>query len=49
MNQCILDYFIAELHIQQHFEALCNFYLMQDGEFALSLTNQLFDKVSSVK
>jgi hypothetical protein len=36
---------MVELDIGSHFAALHQFILLQDGEFAQNLTDQLFDKV----
>ncbi|TRY78986.1 hypothetical protein DNTS_005259 [Danionella cerebrum] len=35
------------LGVEKHFETLRHFLLMEDGEFALSLSDQLFEKLSS--
>lgn len=35
-----------ELHLDTHFEALRHFLLMEDGEFAQSLSDLLFEKVT---
>lgn len=35
-----------ELHLETHFEALRHFLLMEDGEFAQSLSDLLFEKVA---
>ena len=46
VNESILSHFSVDLHIDQHFEALQQFLLLSDGEFSVSLTDQLFDKVT---
>lgn len=45
MNKAAVDYFFVELHLETHFEALRHFLLMEDGEFAQSLSDLLFEKV----
>lgn len=45
MNKAAVDYFFVELHLGAHFEALRHFLLMEDGEFAQSLSDLLFEKV----
>lgn len=45
VNKAVVDYFFVELRVEKHFEALRHFLLMEDGEFALSLTDRLFEKV----
>lgn len=47
MNKAVVDYFFVELNLGAHFEALRHFLLMEDGEFAQSLSDLLFEKVSS--
>ncbi|XP_048659156.1 gamma-tubulin complex component 6 isoform X4 [Marmota marmota marmota] len=44
VNKAAVDYFFAELHLEAHFEALRHFLLMEDGEFAQSLSDLLFEK-----
>lgn len=34
-----------DLQLMQHFEVFRKFLFMEDGEFALSLSDQLFEKV----
>lgn len=46
MNKAAVDYFFVELHLETHFEALRHFLLMEDGEFAQSLSDLLFEKVT---
>lgn len=41
-----MDYFFVELRLEAHFEALRHFLLMEDGEFAQSLSDLLFEKVT---
>ncbi|XP_017340318.2 gamma-tubulin complex component 6 [Ictalurus punctatus] len=47
VNKAVVDYFFVELSVKKHFEALRHFLLMEDGEFALSLTDRLFEKLGS--
>ncbi|KAG7253457.1 hypothetical protein CRUP_002052 [Coryphaenoides rupestris] len=47
VNKAVVDYFFVELGVERHFEALRHFLLMEDGEFAQSLGDQLFEKVTS--
>ncbi|KAK3526127.1 hypothetical protein QTP70_016102 [Hemibagrus guttatus] len=47
VNKAVVDYFFVELRVEKHFEALKHFLLMEDGEFALSLTDRLFEKLGS--
>ncbi|XP_076863069.1 gamma-tubulin complex component 6 [Brachyhypopomus gauderio] len=47
VNKAVVDYFFVELVLEKHFEALRHFLLMEDGEFALSLTDRLFEKLGS--
>lgn len=46
VNKAAVDYFFVELRLESHFEALRHFLLMEDGEFAQSLSDLLFEKVS---
>ncbi|XP_048410223.1 gamma-tubulin complex component 6 isoform X2 [Stegostoma tigrinum] len=46
VNKAIIDYLFVELNIEQDFEALRHFLLMEDGEFAQSLSDMLFEKVN---
>lgn len=46
VNKAAVDYFFVELHLEAHFEALRHFLLMEDGEFAQSLSDLLFEKVA---
>lgn len=45
VNKAIVDYFFVELGVERHFEAMRHFLLMEDGEFAQSLSDLLFEKV----
>lgn len=47
VNKAAVDYFFAELHLEAHFEALRHFLLMEDGEFAQSLSDLLFEKLGA--
>ncbi|XP_043569680.1 gamma-tubulin complex component 6 isoform X1 [Chiloscyllium plagiosum] len=47
VNKAIIDYLFVELNIEQNFEALRHFLLMEDGEFAQSLSDMLFEKLGS--
>ncbi|XP_051545576.1 gamma-tubulin complex component 6-like [Myxocyprinus asiaticus] len=45
VNKAVVDYFFMELDVEKHFETLRHFLLLEDGEFALSLSDQLFEKL----
>uniref|UniRef100_UPI00358EF79D gamma-tubulin complex component 6 isoform X2 n=1 Tax=Myxine glutinosa TaxID=7769 RepID=UPI00358EF79D len=45
VNKAVLDFFFVDLNIEKHFETLQHFLLLEDGEFAQSLSDQLFDKM----
>ena len=45
MNSAIVAYFLDDLQISQHFNLFKKLLFMEDGEFSLSLSNQLFEKV----
>lgn len=45
VNKAVVDYFFVELGVERHFKALRHFLLMEDGEFAQSLSDLLFEKV----
>uniref|UniRef100_A0A665X9B5 Gamma-tubulin complex component 6 n=1 Tax=Echeneis naucrates TaxID=173247 RepID=A0A665X9B5_ECHNA len=45
VNKAVVDYFFVELGVESHFEALRHFLLMEDGEFAQSLSDLLFEKM----
>ncbi|XP_068417956.1 gamma-tubulin complex component 6 isoform X5 [Eschrichtius robustus] len=47
VNKAAVDYFFVELHLGAHFEALRHFLLMEDGEFAQSLSDLLFEKLGA--
>ncbi|XP_017654074.1 gamma-tubulin complex component 6 isoform X2 [Nannospalax galili] len=47
VNKAAVDYFFVELHLDAHFEALRHFLLMEDGEFAQSLSDLLFEKLGA--
>ncbi|KAF7659421.1 hypothetical protein LDENG_00298380 [Lucifuga dentata] len=47
VNKAVVDYFFVELGVEGHFEALRHFLLMEDGEFAQSLSDLLFEKLGS--
>ncbi|KAB1270370.1 Gamma-tubulin complex component 6 [Camelus dromedarius] len=47
VNRAAADYFFGELRLGAHFEALRHFLLMEDGEFAQSLSDLLFEKLGA--
>ncbi|XP_021072451.1 gamma-tubulin complex component 6 [Mus pahari] len=47
VSKAAVDYFFVELHLETHFEALRHFLLMEDGEFAQSLSDLLFEKLGA--
>ncbi|XP_026569854.1 gamma-tubulin complex component 6 isoform X2 [Pseudonaja textilis] len=47
VNKAIVDYYFVELNVEKHFEALRHFLLMEDGEFAQSLSDLLFEKLGT--
>ncbi|OCT89071.1 tubulin gamma complex associated protein 6 L homeolog isoform X2 [Xenopus laevis] len=47
VNKAIVDYYFVELKMERHFEAMRHFLLMEDGEFAQSLSDMLFEKLGS--
>ncbi|KAM5250563.1 gamma-tubulin complex component 6-like isoform 1-T1 [Hipposideros larvatus] len=47
VNKAAVDYFFVELRLESHFEALRHFLLMEDGEFAQSLSDLLFEKLGA--
>ncbi|XP_061418726.1 gamma-tubulin complex component 6 isoform X2 [Lethenteron reissneri] len=47
VNKAIVEYYIVDLNVKTHFEALKHFVLLEDGEFAHSLSEQLFAKLAS--
>lgn len=46
VNSIILKYFMQDLKIGEHFEAIRLFLLLEDGEFGHALTDSLFHKVN---
>uniref|UniRef100_A0A8C8GB39 Gamma-tubulin complex component 6 n=1 Tax=Oncorhynchus tshawytscha TaxID=74940 RepID=A0A8C8GB39_ONCTS len=47
VNKAVVDYYFVELGVERHFEALRHFLLMEDGEFAQSLSDLIFEKMGS--
>uniref|UniRef100_A0A8C6Q744 Tubulin gamma complex component 6 n=1 Tax=Nothobranchius furzeri TaxID=105023 RepID=A0A8C6Q744_NOTFU len=47
VNKAAVDYFFVGLGVERHFEALRHFLLMEDGEFAQSLSDLIFEKMGS--
>ncbi|CAH2278199.1 gamma-tubulin complex component 6 [Pelobates cultripes] len=47
VNKAIVDFYFVELNMEKHFEAIRHFLLMEDGEFAQSLSDLLFEKLGS--
>nr|XP_060512020.1 gamma-tubulin complex component 6 isoform X1 [Panthera onca]XP_060512021.1 gamma-tubulin complex component 6 isoform X1 [Panthera onca]XP_060512022.1 gamma-tubulin complex component 6 isoform X1 [Panthera onca] len=47
VNKAAVDYYFVELGLEAHFEALRHFLLMEDGEFAQSLSDLLFEKLGA--
>ncbi|XP_072003154.1 gamma-tubulin complex component 6 [Engystomops pustulosus] len=47
VNKAVVDYYFVELNMEKHFEAIRHFLLMEDGEFAQSLSDLLFEKLVS--
>ncbi|XP_015749218.1 PREDICTED: gamma-tubulin complex component 6-like [Acropora digitifera] len=47
VNSAIVAYFIDDLQINKHFNLFKKLLFMEDGEFSLSLSNQLFEKLTS--
>ncbi|KAL2775425.1 gamma-tubulin complex component 6 [Daubentonia madagascariensis] len=47
VNKAAVDYFFVELHLEAHCEMLRHFLLMEDGEFAQSLSDLLFEKLGA--
>ena len=45
MNSAVVAYFMDDLQINKHFILFKKLLFMEDGEFSLSLSNQLFEKV----
>ncbi|KAF6715746.1 Gamma-tubulin complex component 6 [Oryzias melastigma] len=47
VNKAVVDYFFVEIGVEKHFEVLRHFLLMEDGEFAQSLSDLLFERMVS--
>ncbi|XP_062505293.1 gamma-tubulin complex component 6-like isoform X2 [Corticium candelabrum] len=47
VNKAVVAYFIEDLCIQDHFQAIRHFLLLEDGEFGHALASGLFSKLSS--
>lgn len=47
VNKAVVDYFFVELGVERHFKALRHFLLMEDGEFAQSLSDLIFEKMAT--
>ncbi|KAM3925323.1 gamma-tubulin complex component 6 [Leptodactylus fuscus] len=47
VNKAVVDYYFVELNMEKHFEAIRHFLLMEDGEFAQSLSDLLFEKLGA--
>ncbi len=45
VNKAVINYFINELNIKQHFVCLKKFLFLEDGDFSITLSSKLFDKV----
>ena len=45
VNTAIVDYYTTDLNIMTHFITLKRFLLLEDGEFANTLSSRLFEKV----
>ena len=45
MNESIVNYFLSDLQIEEHFRALRRYLCMADGDFAEILCDHLMDKV----
>ena len=45
VNSAIVSYFVEDLHLRKYFDIFRNFLFLEDGEFALSLSDQIFEKV----
>ena len=45
VNKAVVAYFIEDLCIQDHFQAIRHFLLLEDGEFGHALASGLFSKV----
>ncbi|XP_063783221.1 gamma-tubulin complex component 6 [Pseudophryne corroboree] len=47
VNKAVVDYYFVELNMEKHFDAIRHFLLMEDGEFAQSLSDLIFEKLVS--
>ncbi|XP_037369252.1 gamma-tubulin complex component 6 isoform X2 [Talpa occidentalis] len=47
VNKAAVDHFFVDLRLEAHLEALRHFLLMEDGEFAQSLSDLLFEKLGA--
>lgn len=47
VNKAVVDYYFVELEMEKHVVAIRHFLLMEDGEFAQSLSDQLFERLVS--
>ena len=45
VNESIVNYFLSDLQIEEHFRALRRYLCMADGDFAEILCDHLMDKV----
>jgi len=45
VSDAVVNYFLMDVNIEKHFVALHRYLLLQDGEFAQNLTDELFNKV----
>ena len=45
VNETVVNYFLVDLKIDTHFEALHHYLFMADGDFAQNLTDILLEKV----
>jgi len=46
LSDAVVNYYLVDLNVERHFAMLHCYLLLQDGEYAQSLTSQLFAKVS---
>jgi gamma-tubulin complex component 6 len=47
VNSALLDHFLTSCHVTTHFLSLKRFLLLEDGEFAYTLSSHLFNKLRS--
>ncbi|XP_074657385.1 gamma-tubulin complex component 6-like [Tubulanus polymorphus] len=47
VNRSLLNYFFNELEIDRHFEALRMYLFLEDGEFGQTLSDSLFERLST--